>query len=64
MASQSMGRICWQPKLCGAGRAIQIFLLETCDSPLIWLMASRTVSLPVIGRRRTLSPRPAPWVIT
>ena len=40
------------------GRAIQIFLRESCARPFIWLIASSTVSFPVIGKRFTLSPLP------
>ena len=50
--------------LPGAGRAIQIFVLESCDRPFTWQIASNTVSLPVMGKRRKLSPMPAPCVIT
>ena len=64
IATQSTGITCSQPKLPGAGRAIQMCVLDNCDSPFTWLIASNTVSLPVIGKRRTLSPIPAPCVIT
>jgi polysaccharide export outer membrane protein len=44
IAFHSTGRICWHPKFCGDGRAIHIFLLETCESALTWLIASNTAT--------------------
>ena len=62
MAAQSTGRIVLLSAWCGIGRAIQIFVLETCEIPPIARTALMTVSLPVQGMVRTLSPRPAPSV--
>ena len=56
IASMSTGRTWSQPIPDGAGRAIQISLLESFERPLIWAMASRTVSFPVTGNLATLSP--------
>ena len=53
-----------QPTPDGAGRAIQISLLDSRERPLMPAIASSTVSLPVTGNRTTLSPKPAPSVIT
>ncbi len=62
IASQLMVRIVPLSRLSGDGRAIHILVPETWEMPLTAPTALSTVSLPVQGTVRTMSPVPAPSV--